>query len=388
MAPTAARRLHGSGFPVAGGLQNTRHEELPCVGQLVAGKYQIERLIGRGAMGAVFAARHTVLDKRVALKVMLTARADPEQAHGRFLNEARAAASLESEHVARALDVGELPNGAFMVLELLEGADLEQQLAERGPLSVHEVVDWVLQALEAIAEAHALGIVHRDLKPSNLFIANRRDGTRVVKVLDFGIAKQTRTTTLSRNLTATMAVLGSPAYMAPEQLRSAKGVDARTDVWAIGVVLYELLTGHLPFCAQDFAELVLLVFEQAPAQMRAWRADIPPELEGVVIRCLARDPGARFQDVAALAEALEPFAPSGAHPSVERIRHVVRTAAQWSQPPSAPRRRRFGKGIAAAAVAACLIAAASWMGIRYAAPAPEHRPPAAAPSHTDTARAP
>jgi serine/threonine protein kinase len=351
---------------------------------VVAGKYRIERLIGRGAMGAVFSARHTILDKRVALKVMLAAQTSAEEAHGRFFNEARAAASLESEHVARVLDVGELPNGAFMALELLEGADLEQLMAERGPLPVHDVVDWVLQALEAIAEAHALGIVHRDLKPSNLFVANRRDGTRTVKVLDFGIAKQTRPMPTHGSFTVTMAVLGSPAYMAPEQLRSAKGVDARTDVWSIGVVLYELLTGRLPFPARDFPELVHAVFEQAPPSLRGWRADLPPALEDAVLRCLTRDPVGRFQDVAALADALAPFAPSGpAHPSVNRIRHVVRTAAQWTQPSTPPRRRQLGTRVAAAAVAAGIIAAAAgWLGARHGTHPSEHQSPPVATSRT------
>jgi serine/threonine-protein kinase len=284
-------------------------------------------------MGAVFAARHELLQKQVAIKLMAEEHAGTPEAVTRFFNEARAAAGIEGEHVARVLDVGQLENGApFMAIELLDGADLARVLEERGPLPVHDVIDWVLQALEALAEAHSLGIVHRDLKPANLFLARRRDGTSLLKVLDFGISKQSPAVSAgSPSITATSSILGSPMYMAPEQLRSAKTVDARADIWAIGVVLYELLSGRLPFQAENVAELFVAVLERTPPGLRTLRADVPPGLEEVVARCLARDVGERFQNVVDVAEALEPFAEKGSHPSVQRIRYVWQTAPQWTR---------------------------------------------------------
>jgi serine/threonine-protein kinase len=302
------------------------------VGEVVGGKYRIERLIGRGAMGAVFAARHELLQKQVAIKLIAEEHAGTPEAVTRFFNEARAAAGIEGEHVARVLDVGQLENGPpFMAIELLDGADLARVLEERGPLPVHEVIDWVLQALEALAEAHSLGIVHRDLKPANLFLTRRRDGTTLVKVLDFGISKQPPVSSGSPSITATASLLGSPMYMAPEQLRSAKTVDARADIWAIGVVLYELLSGRLPFQAENVAELFVAVLERTPPALRTLRPDVPSGFEDVVARCLARDVGERFQNVVDLAEGLEPFAENGAHPSVQRIRYVWQTAPQWTR---------------------------------------------------------
>jgi serine/threonine-protein kinase len=262
-------------------------ETLPEVGDLVAGKYRVVRRIGEGAMGAVFAARHELLEKDVALKLMSLEQASTPQAVSRFLNEARAAAQIESEHVARVLDMGRTDAGApFLALELLEGADLARVLAERQPLRVVDVVGWVLQALDAIAEAHSLGIVHRDLKPANLFLATRRDGTEIVKVLDFGISKNLAVTGATPTLTATSSILGSPVYMAPEQLRNAKTVDSRADVWSVGVVLYELLTCRVPFHADNVAELFVAILEHTPAPARSLRSDLPAQLEHVVMRCL------------------------------------------------------------------------------------------------------
>jgi serine/threonine protein kinase len=335
-------------------LDETRSESLPEEGQLIAGKYRIERLIGKGAMGAVFAAHHEILRKSVALKVISEEQARTPQTVNRFLNEARAAAGIEGEHVARVLDVGQLDDGApFMVLELLEGADLGQVLAERRPLPVPDVVDWALQGLEGLAEAHLLGIVHRDLKPANLFLARKRDGTSIVKVLDFGVSKHASSAGLSPSMTATSAILGSPLYMAPEQLRDAKSVDVRADVWAMGVVLYELLAGHLPFQADNVAELFVAVLEHAPPSLCAARADVPQALDDIVMRCLSRDVGARFQNVGELAAALEPFASTGTHPSVKHIGHMFQTARQWTRAESAsrPSRRRSPRVVAVALAA-------------------------------------
>jgi serine/threonine-protein kinase len=307
---------------------------LPGIGQVVAGKYRIERLLGRGGMGAVFAAHHSLLQQRVALKVMLAEHASSTEAVTRFLNEARAAARIEGEHVARVLDLGQLEDGSpFIALELLEGSDLAGVLRTRGALPATEVVDYVLQALEALAQAHALGIVHRDLKPANLFLARRRDGTDIVKVLDFGISKvaDALTGAGSNPQTHTSSLLGSPGYMAPEQLRSAKTVDARADIWAVGVILYQLLCGRPPFEGETMTEVLVAILEQPVVPPRTWRPDIPPGLESVVMGCLSRDLNARIPNVVVLAEALAPFAPQQAAASVERLRRYMPAV-----PPSGP----------------------------------------------------
>ncbi len=347
-------------------LRSSPSGSLPNVGDLVAGKYRIESLLGSGAMGAVFVARHELLDKRVALKLICEDQAQAPHAVTRFYNEARAAAKIEGEHVARVLDVGQHENGTpFIALELLEGANLAEVLETRAPLPVHEVVGWILQVCEALAEAHSFGIVHRDLKPANLFLARRRDGRSIVKVLDFGVAKTHAP--LQPAMTVTSSILGSPVYMAPEQLRSAKSVDARADIWALGVVLYELLTGRLPFRGDYVAVVFVAGLEHTPPAPRTLRADVPEALERVVLRCLAREVDHRFQSVAELAEALAPFAGSDACFSVQRIRTIMESAPEWAQ----PKRRRRGSSKRSArfvtvAVTAVGIGALAAMGLMAA----------------------
>src|SRR5687768_7598752 len=215
-----------------------------AIGDVVAGKYRIVRSMAIGGMGEVYEAMHDELSMRIALKVLLREQARIPEAVERFLREARAAASLNSEHVAKVFDVGRTADGApYLAMELLEGEDLEQLVERRGPLPVHEAVWYVLETLEALGEAHARGIVHRDLKPSNLFLSRSGDRSRV-KVLDFGISKLERGMEAPQvSLTTTKSMLGSPGYMSPEQVRSSKNVDARTDIWSVGVILYELLQG-------------------------------------------------------------------------------------------------------------------------------------------------
>ncbi len=279
---------------------------------MIAGKYVLDRLLGQGGMGAVFAARHVNLSKAVAIKIMLADASNPEAAQ-RFKNEGRAAANIQNEHVVRVDDVDEELGYAYMVLELLEGEDLAQ-LLEREPthrLAPHVAVGYVLQALKGVMEAHAIGIVHRDLKPSNLFLARRKDGSVVVKVLDFGISKAQGSSALAASpsaLTSTKAMLGSPLYMSPEQLRSSKSVDHRADIWAMGVILYELMTGHLPFLGDNLGELFANILESDPAPLRNYAPEISPALEQIVLRCLQRRPEQRFQTAAELAQALGPFA--------------------------------------------------------------------------------
>jgi len=279
---------------------------------MIAGKYVLERLLGQGGMGAVFAAKHIKLSKAVAIKIMLADASNPEAAQ-RFINEGRAAANIQNEHVVRVDDVDEELGYAYMVLELLDGEDLSQ-LLEREPtrrLAPHVAAGYVLEALKGVMQAHAIGIVHRDLKPSNLFLAKRKDGSVVVKVLDFGISKAQGSSALAASpssLTSTKAMLGSPLYMSPEQLRSSKSVDHRADIWAIGVIAYELTTGHLPFQGDSLGELFANILETDPAPLRSYVPEIAPGLEQVVLRCLQRRPEQRFQSAAELVQALTPFA--------------------------------------------------------------------------------
>ena len=292
-------------------------------GDVIDGKYKVERDLGIGGMGRVVLALHLGLEERVALKLLLPeATRDPE-AVARFAREAKAAARIKSEHVARVLDVsalgGKMP---YIVMEYLEGSDLEQVVDSGGALSVDDAVDYVLQACEALAEAHARGVIHRDLKPGNLHLSKRADGSPMVKVLDFGISK-IATRDQRGAMTTTSALLGSPLYMSPEQMKATRDVDARSDIWAIGVVLYELLTGRSPFQAPSMPQVCARVLDTPPDSLAP--AGLPTGLEAVVMKCLEKKAESRFQDVAAFATALEPFAPPRSAISVERILKVLGT---------------------------------------------------------------
>ncbi len=296
--------------------------ELPIEeGQLIAGKYRVERILGSGAMGVVVAAWHLELAQRVAVKFVRPDALTLRDAEERFRREARAAARIRSEHVVRVVDVGTLESGAaYMVMEYLDGHDLSQELLVRGPLPAYEAVSYVQQTIEALAEAHTGGIVHRDLKPANLFLARRPDGTRVVKVLDFGVSKSERGVN-DLSLTQTSAIIGSPLYMAPEQLRSARDVDHRSDIWSLGVILFELLVGRAPYLGDSIAGLVTAMMDSPPSP-RSFRPELSEALERVVLRCLERDPKNRFADVGELAGALVEFAPeSRLH--ADRARRVL-----------------------------------------------------------------
>jgi serine/threonine-protein kinase len=291
-------------------------------GELVAGKYRVDRVLGEGGMGVVVAATHEQLDQRVALKFLLPSLAANQEVLQRFVREARAAVRIHSEHVARVLDVGTHEGTPFMVMEYLEGEDLAQVLAARGRLPAAEAVGFLLQACEAIAEAHAQGMVHRDLKPANLFLARRPTGKPMVKVLDFGISK-VAPTAKDAAITSTTAMMGSPSYMSPEQLLSANTVDARADIWSMGVVLYELLAARLPFAAETMPELVAMVLQRGPDPLRERAPEVPPALVAIVERCLQKERDARFANVAALARALAPFGPPRSEQSVERVEHLL-----------------------------------------------------------------
>ncbi len=301
--------------------------ELPKIGVQLFGKYIIERTLGEGGMGVVFAARHQLLEQRVAVKVVRPEFMAQLDAVARFLNEARAAARIENDHVARVLDVGTLEGGLpYMVLEYLEGADLAQLLRQRGPLPVAEVADYLLEAIEGLAHAHAAGIIHRDLKPSNLFLARRPDGTSRVKVLDFGISKARRPDGAPHgDMTRTNALLGSPLYMSPEQLRDAKNVDHRTDVWALGVIAFQLLTGKTPFNADNAVALFAAISESDPPRLRDLRPDdtIAPTLETAVLRCLKRRPEERFASVTDVGVARSPHGTIRSQNALERAARIL-----------------------------------------------------------------
>jgi serine/threonine-protein kinase len=308
-------------------------------GDVLADKYRVERVLGRGGMGVVVAAHHIQLDERVALKFLLPEALGHPEAVARFVREARAAVKIKGEHVARVSDVGTLPDGApYIVMEYLEGRDLAQWLEERGPLGLEQAVEFTLQACVAVAEAHGLGIVHRDLKPANLFCVLRADGVPSIKVLDFGISKMLDTAPASdpsaMSITKTANAVGSPFYMSPEQVQRARDVDTRTDIWALGVILFELLTGKTPFMGEAFGERPLKNANETPPSLRAYRPELPAALDPVVLRCLEKDRARRYPDVAELAVALEPFAPPRARAIVERITNIVKRG--HSAPPPDP----------------------------------------------------
>lgn len=339
-------------------------------GNIIAQKYRVESILGAGGMGYVVAARHLQLNERVAIKFLLPEMDANPEIHGRFLREARAAVRVKSEHVVRVTDVGELPTGApYMVMEHLEGHSLSERLEANGPLPVSEAADYLLQACEAIAEAHSLGIIHRDLKPSNLFLTHRADGSTCVKVLDFGISKDTSTGRLVDGLTSTQQILGSPQFMSPEQLSSSRSVDARTDIWAVGITLYQLVTGVLPFDAESIPGLCLAIVQDRPAPLAQHRPGVPSELDAVVQRCLAKERSDRFGSVAELAQALLPFAPAHAHVSADRIARMsgvltpTTERATVNERPRSPRWFAAPK-LAVAAGALGVIAALLWLVLR------------------------
>jgi eukaryotic-like serine/threonine-protein kinase len=353
--------------------------ELPEPGEVFAEKYVIESRLGQGAAGVVFSATHQELRQRVALKVL---RITGSVAGERMIREARASITLQSEHVVRVMDVGRHRGSVFLVMEQLEGADLGSLLRARGHFPVAEAVDYVLQACAGVAEAHARGFVHRDLKPSNLFVARRADGSPLVKVLDFGISKSSDDADAEVSLTGPAESLGTPLYMSPEQVRVARNVDHRTDIWALGVILFRLLTGKAPFGGGMGASAALAaVVSDEPASLRELLPDVPPELERIVQSCLVKAPEGRLGSVADLAARLAPFGTEDGRASVVRLirsrSHVLEPAA----PPARATRRRLVlvlACVAAAAISAVVFAFVEWRA--PAAPAPASAPASVASS--------
>ena len=347
-------------------------EDMPVhAGDVIAARYRVEGVIGVGGMGIVVSGVHLDLEQRVAIKLILPSAMNNEGLRERFVREARAAARLRSEHVTKVLDVGKLPSGApYMVMELLEGCDLGEVLAKNGPLPYETAADFIAQACEAVAEAHAQGIVHRDIKPQNLFLTTCVGGGALVKVLDFGVSKVS--VAGMDNLTRSMMVMGSPVYMSPEQMRSARDVDPRTDIWALGVVLFELLTGRAPFDAESIPALCLKVAAEAPPSLARERPDLPAGLAAVVMRCLEKHPEDRFPNVGELAAALTPFVTPASNLTIARTRMMMSGLRRggWSASDApvvgaAPAERRAGGATVAALfvglfVCATIVGAATW----------------------------
>jgi serine/threonine-protein kinase len=308
----------------------------PLPGAFLLGKYRVEREIGSGGMGIVLEATHLTLDQRVAIKLLNDRFASSPEIAARFLREARIAAKLHSDHVARVSDFGQTDTGApYIVMELLVGHDLEAEITQRGKLPVSEAVDVILQACEGVAEAHAVGLVHRDLKPANLFLARRPNRPPIIKVLDFGLSKEAQGAH-QKSLTGDDTVFGTPQYMSPEQIHSAKNVDARSDQHALGMILFELLTGEPPYVAQSVTQLVVVIATRPPPSARAARPDVPRGLDQAIIRALAKRPGDRFADLGAFAEAIAPFGGPQARERAEAIKTSL--TARDSMEPGLPRR--------------------------------------------------
>ena len=366
-------------------------------GSLLAGKYEILRRVGEGGMGVVYEALHQRLGERVAIKLLREQDRQSTEVVARFEREARMAAKLKSANVARIHDVDTMPDGTpFIVMEFLEGRDLDMELARRGPLPIVEGVDYVLQACSAVQEAHERGIIHRDLKPHNLFLCGEGRGRRI-KVLDFGISKLTEA---DSSVTATRSALGTPLYMSPEQIRSSRRADARSDIWSLGVILYEVLTGTTPFTGESPTSVVAAITADPVKSPREHRSELPDALVQVMLRALEKDPDRRFQTVSDMAAALAPFGSQGRwvpEPVLDSSPQVIRvltdaptlpapaTAAPPPPPPNAPQPaltvvdepqapRRAGAALAIAALVLVPLAAAAIFWASRKGPAAEPPP--------------
>jgi serine/threonine-protein kinase len=314
---------------------------LPGRGALVQGRYVVTGELGRGGMGVVLAAHDEMLDRDVALKVVLPKMTRSVEIVERFSNEARSLARLESRHIVRVLDFGAIsePSASaglpFMVLELLRGEDLFSVAAREGGLSAARVVGYTLQACAGLAVAHSLGIVHRVLKPENLFLAVEPDGSECVKVLDFGVARSHGRKPLTRGKVG----VGSPGYMSPEQVEGSRHIDARSDIWTLGVVMYELLAHRNAFVGDTPQSLCLQILSGPVVPLAEVRPDLPTALVDIVERCMRRDPAERFQNVAELADALGPLQELSPTSDAERVRRALEAEALPLLEEVAPPRR-------------------------------------------------
>jgi serine/threonine protein kinase len=305
-------------------------DEPPSVGELIADRYVVERIVAEGGFGVIVAAKHIELEETVAIKFLKAEFANVPDVVGRFAREAKASALIKSEHTPIVYDVGVTSErGPYIVMEYLEGQDLLSLVRERGPLPVEYAVELVLQACEALVAAHARGVVHRDIKPENLFLVRRPHSPELLKVLDFGVSKAALTGNVfgtALSMLKTQNLVGTPLYMSPEQLRGQHDVGPQSDIWSIGAVLYELLTSQTAFRGSSVTEVCANVLECEPEPPASIREDLPADLAAVVMRCLEKKSEARFAGVAELAVALGPFAPPGVRASVERTRAIAKSA--------------------------------------------------------------
>jgi serine/threonine-protein kinase len=327
--------------------RNEEHEWLLGAHGPFAGKYAVERILGQGGMGVVFEARHIRLGQRVAIKVLGTALREYPELVERFEREARAAGSLTSTHAVRVFDIDATEDGTpFIVMELLAGRDLSTIVERDGPQPVSRAVRWLIEACDAIAEAHRLGIIHRDLKPSNLFLTDV-EGRQLVKVLDFGIAK--RVSTQETAITQAVAPLGTPQYMSPEQVRCAKDVDIRTDVWSLGVTLYEMVCGQTPFAHESASACIASIAADPVPDPRGLRPDLPDRFVDVLMKALEKNAIRRYQSIEELVAALAPFALDDSFDDEELVSAVRR--AYLSINPKTPRDQATLDAMTAAAEA-------------------------------------
>jgi serine/threonine protein kinase len=277
-------------------------------GELVAGKYRLVRSIGRGGMGEVYEAQHAIVGRRFALKFLHAHLAQSGSALVRFRREAEAAGALESEHIAAVTDFDKADDGApFLVMEYLDGESLGQLLHREGPLPLARVVGALLQVCRGLEQAHAAGIIHRDLKPDNLFLQKRSDGSDLVKILDFGIAKLNRGEAAA-DITRSGAMLGTPFYMSPEQARGEKAIGERADIYSLGVILYELLSGHKPHPGDSYNSILAHILSRPVVPLETLRPGLPQGFAAVVERALSPLAEARQPSAAALAKELAPYA--------------------------------------------------------------------------------
>ncbi len=357
------------------------NKSMPKIGDVVADKYEVERIIGEGGMGAVFAAMHKLTGRRVALKWMLPELARDADAVQRFMREAQAAGRINHPNVVDVYDVGQHDDSFFLVMEFLQGEPLTAAL-ERRNLTVGEVVDLLLPAMRGVAAAHRGGVVHRDLKPDNIFLCRDEEGSIVPKVLDFGISKlASHDGSTDMHLTKTGAVVGTPYYMSPEQIRGSKQVDKRSDVYAFGVILYEALTGQVPFNADTYSALILEIATGTAKSPRDIVPTLPEPLSQVVLKAMARELGDRFPDMESFAVALEPFAytpslrgerrdPTGRQANSLATGATVNATPFTSEAPGVPRQKTGGR-VAVALVALAVLGAIAWFATRGAGPVAE-----------------
>jgi hypothetical protein len=360
---------------------------VPAVGVVIGERYVVEGFLGRGGMSVVLRARDLRLGHLVALKVLQRS-SDRRSEHARrFLREARIIAKLRSDHVVSVLDVDTASEPPYLAMELLEGQTVAALLAAHGRFAPDVALRIVAQACRGVADAHALGVMHRDLKPSNLIVARAADGGQRVKVIDFGISKPILGSSTQPELTSTGEILGSPRYMSPEQVRAGGTIDARSDIWALGAILYELIAGVSPFNAPTVADTLARIVRDTPMPLRECAPEASGRVASIVALCLSKDPALRPPDVRTLLDELEAVTPPGPLtidelPAAGHARTWGATTQRtgdrsWSVVRGASPQRPSRLGILGAiAIAAAL---AGWLGLRVAggASVPPRAPSAA-----------